>query len=64
MPVRLPRMYETLPPLLRSWAEQQAERMGLPGPDDYLLLLIRLDQQDRELERILCDSSMAAGQAA
>ena len=27
-----------------------AEKMGLPGPDDYILLLIRMDKQDHELQ--------------
>jgi hypothetical protein len=43
-------MHESLPPPLRRWVTEQAEKMGLPGPDDYILLLIRLDKQDHELQ--------------
>jgi hypothetical protein len=27
--------------------------MGLPGADDYLLLLLRMDKQNHDVERIL-----------
>jgi hypothetical protein len=36
---------ESLPPFLRAYVASQADAMGLPGPDDYLLLLQRLEQQ-------------------
>ncbi len=43
-------MHESLPPALRHWVTGQAVRIGLPGPDDYILLLIRLEKQQQELE--------------
>jgi hypothetical protein len=43
-------MHESLPPALRQWVGRRAEAMGLPGPDDYILLLIRLEKQRQELE--------------
>jgi hypothetical protein len=42
-------MADTLPPLLRHWVARQASRMGLPGPDDYIVLLIRLEKQRQAL---------------
>ena len=33
-------------------AYDQAVRMGLPGPDDVILLLIRLEKQRQELEPV------------
>jgi hypothetical protein len=42
-------MHESLTPPLRRWVAEQAVRMGLPGPDDYILLLIRLEKQRLEL---------------
>lgn len=42
-------MQESLPPPLRQWVADQAERMGLPGPDDYILLLTGLEKQRQEL---------------
>lgn len=38
-----------LPFLLRQWVTGQAVKMGLPGPDNYLLLLVRLDWQRHQL---------------
>ncbi len=40
---------EALPPALAAWVAQRAEAMGLPGPDDYLLLLLRLEKQRHDL---------------
>jgi hypothetical protein len=42
-------MYESLPLTLRNWVAGQAERMGLPEPDSYILLLIRLEKQNQDL---------------
>jgi hypothetical protein len=42
-------MADALPPLLRQWVARQAGRMGLPGPDDYITLLIRLEKQRQAL---------------
>ncbi len=41
-------MHETLPGPLREWVIHRAGLMGLPGPDDYILLLIRLEKQRQE----------------
>lgn len=46
-------MHESLPPHLRQWVANQAARIGLPGPDDYILLLIRLEKQREDLETAL-----------
>jgi hypothetical protein len=43
-------MHDALPFALREWVGRQAEVMGLPGPDDFILLLIRLEKQRQELE--------------
>jgi hypothetical protein len=43
---------ESLPPPLRPWVERQARRMGLPGPDDYILLRIRPETQRQDLEAV------------
>ena len=45
-------MYECLPTPLRNWVTDQAERMGLPNPDSYILLLIRLEKQNQDLAAI------------
>jgi hypothetical protein len=45
-------MYESLPTPLRNWVADQAERMGLPEPDSYILLLIRLEKQNQDLAAI------------
>jgi hypothetical protein len=42
-------MTESFPPFLRHWVTRQAEAMGLPGPDDYMALLIRLEKQRQAL---------------
>jgi len=55
-------MYETLPENLRIWVCYQAEIMGLPGPDSYIMLLIRLEKQRQDLapiERLKCGSVAA-----
>jgi hypothetical protein len=46
-------MYESLPLLERAWVCDQARRMGLPGPDDFIVLLIRLEKQRQEIETAL-----------
>jgi hypothetical protein len=46
------RLHEALPPLLRQWVTCQAEAMGLPGPDDYILLLLKLEKQRQDLETV------------
>ena len=43
---------DALPPVLRRWAARQAQIMGLPGPDDYVLLLIKLEKQRQDLEAV------------
>ena len=45
-------MHESLPPALRDWVAAQARVMGLPGPDDFILLLIRLEKQRQDLAAI------------
>jgi hypothetical protein len=45
-------MYEYLPTLLRSWVTDQAERMGLPDPDSFIMLLIQLEKQNHDLAAI------------
>ncbi len=45
-------MHESLPPPLREWVAAQATRMGLPTPDDYIVLLVRLAKQNHDLEPI------------
>src|SRR5437870_1935810 len=42
--------HDLLSPHLRQWVVAQAEVMGLSGPDNYILLLIRLEKQRQELE--------------
>jgi hypothetical protein len=46
-------MHESLPSPLRQCVAEQAEKMGLPRPDDYILLLIRLEKQRQDLENLL-----------
>jgi hypothetical protein len=46
------RLHEALPPVLRDWVARQAEAMGLPGPDDYILLLLKLEKQRQDLEGV------------
>jgi hypothetical protein len=41
-----------LAPPLRQWVAEQAVHMGLPGADDYILLLIRLEKQRQDLESV------------
>jgi hypothetical protein len=64
MSVRPLSMHQALPPPLRAWVEEKATSMGLPGPDDYLLLLLRLDKQNHDVERLLCDSPTPARRQA
>ena len=45
-------MHESLPADLRHWTVRQAEAMGLPGPDDLILLLLRLEKQRQDLDGI------------
>lgn len=46
-------MHEELPEELRRWVIERAEAMGLPSPDSYLRLLVRLEKQRREWGAIL-----------
>ena len=48
----MPDIYTSLPPPLADWVAPQAESMGLPTPDDYILLLLRLEKQNQEQELI------------
>jgi hypothetical protein len=45
-------MYESLPPALSDWVSRQTERMGLPGPDHFILLVLRLEKQRQDLEHV------------
>ncbi len=45
-------MYESLPAPLGAWVAYQAEVMGLPNPDSFILLLIQLEKQRQELAAI------------
>ena len=45
-------MHHCLPLSLRAWVEDQAKSMGLPGPDDYVLLLLRLEKQCQDMHGI------------
>ena len=45
-------MYKSLPLPLRQWVADQADKMGLPGPDSYVLLLIRLEKQRQDLQTL------------
>ena len=45
-------MHESLPPALANWVARQAEKMALPSPDDYILLLLKMEKQAYELEPI------------
>ena len=47
-------MYESLPHPWRNWVCRQADKMGLPSPDDYILLLVRLEKQRQDLEPYEC----------
>jgi len=49
-------MHECLPLPLRQWVSDQAEKMGLPGPDSYILLLIRMEKQRQDLQPFLPSS--------
>jgi hypothetical protein len=42
-------LHESLPPPLAAWVAHQAEVMGLPDPDSFILLLLRLEKQRQEL---------------
>ena len=48
-----PPMVESLPAPLRAWVCRRAEEMGLPGPDDYILVLLKLEKQRLDLEQAL-----------
>lgn len=43
-------MYQSLPQPWRTWVCGQAEKMGLPDPDSFILLLVRLEKQRQDLE--------------
>jgi len=38
-----------LPGSMQPWLAAQADKMGLPSPDSYVLLLLRLEKQRQEL---------------
>ncbi len=42
----------SLPPLLRDWIARQADAMGLPSPENYLLLLVRMEKQRQALAAV------------
>jgi len=48
----LPCLCQSLPPLLRDWIARQAEKMGLPSPENYLLLLVRMEKQRQALAAV------------
>jgi hypothetical protein len=45
-------LHTSLPPELARWVTHQAELMGLPSPDDVILLLITLAKQHNDLSGI------------
>jgi hypothetical protein len=45
-------MYESLPAPLRAWVTYQAEIMGLPDPDSFIILMIRLEKQRQDLAAV------------
>ncbi len=45
-------MHESLASPLREWVADQAHQMGLPDPDSYILLLIRLEKQRQDLQAL------------
>ena len=45
-------MHDYLPPFLREWVVRQAEAMGLASPDEYIILLLRLERQNQALRDI------------
>jgi hypothetical protein len=45
-------MHDALPPLLRDWVIRQADAMGLPGPDDFIVLQLRLERQRQALATV------------
>jgi hypothetical protein len=45
-------MYESLPPFLSDWVARKAADMGLPGPDDYIVLMLRLEKQNQALAAV------------
>jgi hypothetical protein len=49
-------MHEFLSLPLHQWVSDQADKMGLPGPDSYILLLIRLEKQRQDLQPFLLPS--------
>jgi hypothetical protein len=53
-------MHESLPLPLRQWVSDQADKMGLPGPDSYIHLLIRLEKQRQDLQPFLVVDTAAA----
>jgi hypothetical protein len=52
-----PTVYESLPPLYREWVAEQALSMGLPDPDHFILLLIRLEKQRQDLARYVVSTA-------
>jgi hypothetical protein len=45
-------MYEALPPELRDFVVRRAAAMGLPSPDDYVVLTLRLQNQHHRLQGV------------
>jgi hypothetical protein len=45
-------MYKSLPPFLRDWVARKATDMGLPGPDDYIVLMLRIEKQNQTLAAV------------
>ncbi len=45
-------IHQSLPPFLRGWVARRAEEMGLPGPDDYIVLMLRLEKQHQALAAV------------
>jgi hypothetical protein len=54
-------MHHSLPPPVRQWVADQAARMGLPGADDYIVLLIRLEKQRHDLAAAACRAASTPG---
>ena len=53
-------MYESLPPPYRQWVAEQALAMGLPDPDHFILLLVRLEKQRQDLARYVVGTAEPA----
>jgi hypothetical protein len=42
-------MSDSLHPSLRQWVADQADKLGLPSPDSYIELVLRLEKQRQAL---------------